>query len=194
MLARRIALRSFLTFAFLAVLLPIVLTSGSLFYRSARYAMEEFALQLADEVSSRVREKVVSFFDVPQRVVAFNVEQARAGARSVHYTVLRLPWEVAPLFKQWLAEHAPDKADRILARVRELHGVADAPAGTVYRAVFRDRMKGRGVWADLIRQRVRQAAARHGLGHASEPLDVSAFRPPARPLPRPHDDAQASLF
>ena len=79
MLARRIALRSFLTFAFLAVLLPIVLTSGSLFYRSARYAMEEFALQLADEVSSRVREKVVSFFDVPQRVVAFNVEQARAG-------------------------------------------------------------------------------------------------------------------
>jgi len=31
--------------------------------------MEEFALQLADEVSGRVREKVVSFFDVPQRVV-----------------------------------------------------------------------------------------------------------------------------
>ena len=79
MFARRIALRSFLTFALLAVLLPIVLASGSLFYHSARYAMEEFALQLADEVSGRVREKVVSFFDVPQRVVAFNVEQARAG-------------------------------------------------------------------------------------------------------------------
>ena len=79
MFARRIALRSFLTFALLAVLLPILLASGSLFYHSARYAMEEFALQLADEVSSRVREKVVSFFDVPQRVVAFNVEQARAG-------------------------------------------------------------------------------------------------------------------
>ncbi len=79
MLARRIALRSYLTFALLAVLLPILLASGSLFYQSARYAMEEFALQLADEVSGRVREKVVSLFDVPQRVVAFNVAQARAG-------------------------------------------------------------------------------------------------------------------
>ncbi|PJI99004.1 HAMP domain-containing protein [Acidovorax sp. 69] len=79
MFARRIALRSYLTFALLAVLLPIVLASGSLFYRSAVVAMEEFALQLADEVSGRVREKVVSFFDVPQRVVAFNVEQVRAG-------------------------------------------------------------------------------------------------------------------
>jgi signal transduction histidine kinase len=76
---RRIALRSFLTLALLAVLLPISLASGSLFYRSAVVAMEDFALQLADEVSGRVREKVVSFFDVPQRVVAFNVEQALAG-------------------------------------------------------------------------------------------------------------------
>ena len=79
MFFRRIALRSFLTLALLAVLLPIALASGSLFYHSARKAMEEFALQLADEVSGRVREKVVSLFDVPQRVVAFNVEQARAG-------------------------------------------------------------------------------------------------------------------
>lgn len=86
MFARRIALRSFLTFALLAVLLPIVLASGSLFYRSAVVAMEEFALQLADEVSARVREKVVSFFDVPQRVVAFNVEQVRAG-----YLLVRQP-------------------------------------------------------------------------------------------------------
>ncbi|RQO81247.1 sensor histidine kinase [Acidovorax sp. FJL06] len=79
MFAHRIALRSYLTLALLAVLLPIVLASGSLFYRSAVVAMEAFALQLADEVSGRVREKVVSFFDVPQRVVAFNVEQVRAG-------------------------------------------------------------------------------------------------------------------
>ena len=79
MFAHRVALRSYLTFALLAVLLPIVLASGSLFYRSAVVATEEFALQLADEVSGRVREKVVSFFDVPQRVVAFNVEQALAG-------------------------------------------------------------------------------------------------------------------
>ena len=120
---------------------------------------------------------------------------AQAGARSVHYTVLRLPWEVAPLFKQWLAQHAPEKAARILARVRELHGLADAPEETVYRSVFGDRMKGRGVWAQLIRQRVRQAGARHGLGDRCEPLDVSAFRPPARRAPgRPGEEAQSSLF
>ena len=72
MFARRIALRSFLTFALLAILLPISLASGTLFYRSAVGAMEGFALQLADEVSQRVREKLLSFFDVPQRAVAFN--------------------------------------------------------------------------------------------------------------------------
>lgn len=76
---RRIALRSFLSLALLALLLPIVLASGSLFYRSALAAMEAFAMQLAQELSERVREKLASFFAVPQRVVAFNVEQLRAG-------------------------------------------------------------------------------------------------------------------
>lgn len=85
MFARRIALRSFLTFALLAILLPISLASGTLFYRSAVGAMEGFALQLADEVSQRVREKLLSFFDVPQRAVAFNVEQARAGLLMVDH-------------------------------------------------------------------------------------------------------------
>ena len=56
MFTRRLALRTFLTLALLAVLLPLVLASSSLFYRSATGAMEEFALQLADEVSGRVRE------------------------------------------------------------------------------------------------------------------------------------------
>src|SRR5450830_765917 len=75
----RIAFRTFLILALLLVLLPIVVASGWFFYRSALSAREEFAQQLADEVSSRVREKIVSFFDVPLRVVTFNVEQARAG-------------------------------------------------------------------------------------------------------------------
>ncbi|MBV8620504.1 MAG: sensor histidine kinase [Curvibacter sp.] len=75
----RIAFRTFLILALLLVLLPIVVASGWFFYRSALHAREEFAQQLADEVASRVREKIVSFFDVPMRVVTFNVEQARAG-------------------------------------------------------------------------------------------------------------------
>lgn len=79
LLHRRLSLRSFLTFALLAVLLPIVLASGNFFYRSAHAAMEEYALQLSGEAAARTREKVDAFFDAPQRVIAFNLEQARVG-------------------------------------------------------------------------------------------------------------------
>lgn len=107
---------------------------------------------------------------------------ARAGARSVHYTVVRLPWEVAPLFRDWLDVHVPDRAARILARIRDLHGVEErheaAGGGRVYQAEFRQRMKGQGPWASLIRQRVRRAAAQFGLGTEGVALSVDAFRPP----------------
>jgi signal transduction histidine kinase len=76
---RHIALRTFLISALLVVLLPIVMASGWFFYRSAQNATEQFAQQIADDVSGRVREKVIAFFDIPQRVVTFNVEQAKAG-------------------------------------------------------------------------------------------------------------------
>lgn len=109
---------------------------------------------------------------------------AQAGAHAIHYTVVRLPWEVNPLFQDWLSHHAADKAARIMARIRDLQGGRD------YRAEFGARMKGEGIWADLIRQRVRQAAARHGLGHAGPALDVSAFDPGRLKPPQ----AQGSLF
>jgi len=94
---------------------------------------------------------------------------AEAGARSVHYTVLRLPWEVRPLFEEWLAHHVPDRADRIMARLRELRG------GQVYDADFKLRMKGQGIWAELIAQRVRKAAQRHGADQPMRPLDTRSF-------------------
>lgn len=94
---------------------------------------------------------------------------AQAGAQAVHYTVVRLPWEVKPLFEEWLAHHVPDKAARIMARVRELRG------GKAYDADFSLRMKGEGVWAQLIAQRVRKAAARHGLGRLAPQVDGSCF-------------------
>jgi DNA repair photolyase len=96
---------------------------------------------------------------------------AHAGAQAIHYTVVRLPWEVKPLFEEWLSHHVPQRAARIMARVRELRGGKD------YDADFRLRMKGEGVWAQLIAQRVRKAAARHGLGHAGPVLDMSRFDP-----------------
>jgi len=75
----RIALRTFLICALLLVLLPIIMASGWFSYRSALQSSEQFAQELAGEVSGRIRERVIAFFDVPPRVVAFNVQQARAG-------------------------------------------------------------------------------------------------------------------
>ncbi|MDQ0571400.1 DNA repair photolyase [Variovorax paradoxus] len=95
-----------------------------------------------------------------------------AGARSAFYTVIRLPWEVAPLFKEWLQLHYPQRADRIMARIHEMRGGKD------YDADFATRMKGTGLWADLIRQRFEKAANRIGFNRERIPLDLGAFRPP----------------
>lgn len=105
-----------------------------------------------------------------------------AGARTAFYTVVRLPWEVAPLFKQWLALHYPQRADRIMARIQEMRGGKD------YDSDFASRMKGSGLWADLIKQRFEKTCHRLGLNRQRTELDFSQFRPPARP------SAQGSLF
>ncbi|MDP3827393.1 MAG: PA0069 family radical SAM protein, partial [Polaromonas sp.] len=105
-----------------------------------------------------------------------------AGARTAFYTVVRLPWEVAPLFKQWLALHYPQRADRIMARIQEMRGGKD------YDSDFASRMKGSGMWADLIKQRFEKTCHRLGLNRQRTELDFSQFRPPVRP------SAQGSLF
>ena len=106
---------------------------------------------------------------------------AEAGATSAHYTVLRLPWEVNTLFQQWLQAHFPDRAQRVMNRVREMRGGKD------YDADFATRMHGEGVWADLIRQRFTRAAEKYGLsvnGRRHATLDCSQFkRPQVVPAP-----------
>ena len=95
-----------------------------------------------------------------------------AGARSAFYHVLRLPWEVAPLFRQWLQAHYPERAARVMARVQDMRGGKD------YDADFATRMKGSGPWAELLAQRFRTAARRLGFNRERVELDVSLFRPP----------------
>ena len=95
-----------------------------------------------------------------------------AGARSAFYNVIRLPWEVAPLFRQWLQLHYPQRADRIMARIREMRGGKD------YDADFATRMKGSGLWAELIKQRFEKATARIGFNRERIGLDLNSFRPP----------------
>lgn len=96
-----------------------------------------------------------------------------AGARRAFYQVLRLPWELAPLFRQWLELHYPDRAARVMARVQDLHGGKD------YQADFGARMRGQGIWADLLRQRFLKACERLGYQHGRHAPDVSLFRPVA---------------
>jgi DNA repair photolyase len=98
-----------------------------------------------------------------------------AGAVSAHYVVLRLPFEVNPLFQQWLEAHFPERAQRVMNRVREMRGGKD------YDSDFSKRMHGEGVWADLIRQRFTKTVERLGLGKLGsrfERLDTTQFRRP----------------
>lgn len=98
-----------------------------------------------------------------------------AGAIHAHYVVLRLPWEVSPLFQQWLEAHFPERAQRVMNRVREMRGGKD------YDSAFGTRMQGEGVWADLIRQRFEKAVQRlglHGKGGRFKQLDSTQFRRP----------------
>ncbi|WP_332775709.1 PA0069 family radical SAM protein [Polaromonas sp.] len=104
-----------------------------------------------------------------------------AGARTAFYTVLRLPWELSPLFRQWLDMHYPQRAARIMARIHEMRDGKD------YDSNFATRMKGSGLWADLIRQRFEKTCHRLGLNRQRTELDLSQFRP-ARV------DGQGSLF
>ncbi len=94
-----------------------------------------------------------------------------AGARSAFYTVIRLPWELAPLFRQWLDLHYPQRAARIMARIQEMRGGKD------YDSDFASRMKGSGLWADLIRQRFEKTCHRLGFNRERVELDLSQFRP-----------------
>lgn len=118
---------------------------------------------------------------------------AQAGATRAFSIVIRLPWEVNPLFQQWLEAHFPERAKRVMARIRDMRGGKD------YDAKFGSRMTGHGVWADLIRQRFHKAASRLGLLNDRTELDMTRFvRQPKvklKPvLPPAEPPAQQSLF
>lgn len=105
-----------------------------------------------------------------------------AGATYANSIPLRLPLEVATLFREWIAATFPDRAARIMGRVRELHGGRD------YDPDFATRMRGQGLWAELIHRRANVARQRLGLGAGLPPLRSDLFQPP----PRTGD--QLSLF
>jgi DNA repair photolyase len=96
-----------------------------------------------------------------------------AGATEAGYILLRLPHEVAPLFKDWLAVHYPLKAERVMSLVRQMRGGKD------YESAFGTRQRGTGNFATLIEKRFALACSRLGFNTERRGgLDTTRFRPP----------------
>jgi len=106
-----------------------------------------------------------------EQVLAAAVE---AGASSAGHVLLRLPLEIKDLFAEWLEEHYPMKAKRVLSLVR---GTRD---GRLNDASFGSRMRGTGAYAGLIEDRFRSACRRLGLNHQRRTLDTTRFVVPGR--------------
>ncbi|MEO5578590.1 MAG: PA0069 family radical SAM protein [Sphingomicrobium sp.] len=95
-----------------------------------------------------------------------------AGARGGFYLPVRLPHEVAPLFRAWLDAHYPDRASKVMATIRSMRGGRDNDPD------FHGRMQGQGPWADLLRTRFEKATKRYGLGMMKIPLRRDLFVAP----------------
>lgn len=100
---------------------------------------------------------------------------AAAGARDATFIPVRLPHEVAPLFRAWLEAHYPDRAAKVMAIINDIRGGRDNDPN------FGTRMRGQGVWADLIHVRFTKARKRAGFTGERLTLRTDLFRPPQGP-------------
>ena len=100
---------------------------------------------------------------------------ARAGARSIRHTLLRLPHGVAQLFEDWLERHCPERKQRILNRIRHIRG------GRLDDPRFHSRMRGSGVFAEQIHAMFDIARRRVGLSDSQTSLSAESFRIPLGP-------------
>lgn len=97
---------------------------------------------------------------------------AEAGARGGFFLPVRLPHEVAPLFRAWLDEHHPDRAAKVMATIHSLRGGKDNDPN------FFSRMRGKGPWGKLLEDRFQKATTRHGLARAKFALRSDLFEAP----------------
>ena len=107
------------------------------------------------------------------------VERAtEAGARAAGYTMLRLPYELKDLMREWLQQHFPERAEHVMSLVRQIRG------GKENDPRFGSRMHGEGDFAELIRQRFehRHEESSASRAHATSMLDTSRFVPPRKLL------------
>ncbi|MDQ0518284.1 DNA repair photolyase [Kaistia geumhonensis] len=107
---------------------------------------------------------------------------AEAGAGEAGYVILRLPLEVADLFREWLLRHYPDRYRHVLSVMRSMRGGKD------YDATFGKRQKGEGPYAWQIGRRFEIATRRLGMNRRNLRLRTDLFSPPVKA------PAQLSLF
>src|SRR4051812_27192892 len=100
---------------------------------------------------------------------------AKAGAQFAGYTIVRLPWAIAPLFEHWLDEHFPDKKEKVLSRIRHIRN------GKINDPRWGFRTKGEGIFAEQIRSMFEIACRRAGMNGRTE-LSTAAFRRPREQL------------
>jgi DNA repair photolyase len=97
----------------------------------------------------------------------------QAGARFAGYTALRLPFAIKDMFESWLQQHFPEKKTKVLSRIRTLRG------GRLNDSRFGSRMKGEGIFADLIKDAFALACRKAGIQERGSKLSTAAFRRPA---------------
>ena len=98
---------------------------------------------------------------------------AQAGARFAGYTALRLPFAIKDLFENWLSQHFPDKKPKVLSRIRAIRG------GRLNDPRFGSRMKGEGVFAELIKDVFDLACRKAGIQERGPKLSTASFQRPA---------------
>lgn len=101
---------------------------------------------------------------------AIGVAAAQAGATFSGYVALRLPFAVKELFEQWLAQHYPDKQDKILHRLREIRG------GKLNDPNFKSRMRGEGIYAEQMAKLFELARKKSGIAQRWPKLSTEHFR------------------
>jgi len=99
---------------------------------------------------------------------------ANAGVTAAGYVMLRMPFEIKDLFREWLHEHFPDKAKHVISLVRDLHGGKD------YDSTWDKRQRGDGPYAWSIGRRFELACRRLGLNERRTRLTTSLFTPPKK--------------
>src|SRR6266508_2294347 len=94
---------------------------------------------------------------------------AKAGAQFSGYTIIRLPWAVAPLFEHWLEEHFPDRKEKVLGRIRDMRG------NRLNNSQWHTRMIGEGIFAEQIASLFRVSCRHAGIGERPT-LSTASFQ------------------